>query len=389
MSEKNQINIAWIGGSFFASHEILKRIKEKYAHAEMYNFDETCSFELLYNTLSTVSCFSACKLVIITKLPDVTESEKKKLREIFENLDSNNLVVFYMLSKITYKYLYSVAEKLGKLYEFDDEISVKNAKDHILKRCNFHKIELTDEALESLIANSTSSSNNKVIFSDVIESTLHKLQLYAVEKKTYDQDDIIATSVFSESFYIWNILRACDEKNFELCLSYFHKSVTNKSDAKVAINEIINILLWRFRMLLSLKELMANGFSQKQAISETSKLRKFSFANVGMKMKAESAEVQTGVNKGSAATLWSTYLCEQATNSFYGNKPQIEIYARKDLYLIVKILEESLLMARLCQLESEAYLIADIIFATICNTIHHGDVIKIQKSLVKMRENYA
>jgi hypothetical protein len=389
MSENAKINVAWISGSFFSSFNILQKIKTKYSHAEIYNYDQDSSFFAIYNNLITVSCFSACKLIVISDLPDMTDGEKKKMKEAIENLPPEILVVFYGVSKTSHKILYSAVEKIGKIYESVDEIATSQAGAWIMQRCKELNIDIFDDALQSLVQNSPTSQSGKFISCDIIETTLQKLMLYNPSKKPYDTDDIIATSAFSESFVIWNILNACDAKNFDLCINYFEQAVHFNGNPINALNEVINILCWKFRMLLSLKEHMANGNSQQQSIEKTSQLRKFSYIGQGMNAKPKVSEVQTGANKGSAACLWSSYVCGQATNSISGRKPQIELYTRKELYVITRILEESLVMARLCQMKSEAYLIADIIFASICNNLDASSVDSLKKAIINMRTDYA
>jgi flagellar basal body P-ring protein FlgI len=86
-----------------------------------------------------------------------------------------------------------------------------------------------------------------------------------------------------------------------------------------------------------------------------------------------------------SATIWNSWTVNMNINSTYGKKSSLEIYNRKELYLIVKFLEDAITLARLCEGENEAYLIADIIFMNICNVLDSSSMKKIQNSLLKLR----
>jgi DNA polymerase III delta subunit len=94
MSQKDKTNVAWIYGSYHQSLYTLQRIRQKYAHAESYVIDNNNKFADLYNLITSTSCFHACRLIVITDLPDMTDSESKILREQITKLDSTNLLVF-------------------------------------------------------------------------------------------------------------------------------------------------------------------------------------------------------------------------------------------------------------------------------------------------------
>ena len=71
-NENKKINVAWICGSYFISHDILTKILNKYHDAEIISIDAENTFQDLYISLATKSMFYACKLVIIKDMHRVS-----------------------------------------------------------------------------------------------------------------------------------------------------------------------------------------------------------------------------------------------------------------------------------------------------------------------------
>jgi hypothetical protein len=127
---------------------------------------------------------------------------------------------------------------------------------------------------------------------------------------------------------------------------------------------------------------------QQDAISKAAEIRKISYDGVAFNTITKQQIIQSGTNQGKAATLWSKSVCEQSANSFYGKKPQIELYSRKELYVIIDCIEDCLVWTRACQFPNEARLIADIIFATICNAFTHHELSILKSHFRKKKASY-
>ena len=180
-------------------------------------------------------------------------------------------------------------------------------------------------------------------------------------------------------------MNACDERNYEKCLNAFNKCVAANADPIKAINEILPMMAWKYRMLLCMKELLANGASTEEAVLKASSIRKVAFESSGLKAISKTNLIESGQDKDKPVPVWNQRACSMAVSGNYGRKPQIEIYSRKDLYLIVKCIEDSLILSRTCSSQGEASLIADVLFMTICSVIDSASVSKIIKSLNKVR----
>ena len=315
----------------------------------------------------------------------MTESEKKKFKASIEDLSDDILLVFFLIDPQQEKTIFSHVESLGRTFLFDSTVLQRDAKQWISKRIQELKIQVEEDAINAIVENSGLTKDNKSINIDILESALQRLILFSPNKKIYDISDVIITAVSYDSFIVWELLNACDEKDYCKCLNLFNKCVlTNQSDIS-ALNEIINILVWKYRMLFSIKEFIANGSSPQDAVSKTCSIRKIGYKGTGLNAITEVLTVQSGPNKGYPSFLWNSFTASQSINSYHNKKSQIESYSRKHLYLILECLQDCLHLSRTCVKENEASLIADVIFMTICSVCDQNLSKKIILSLNKAR----
>ncbi len=381
---ENKNNAAWVSGAYYLAKPLLSQIREKFKGAESFDCYENTPFSKLMTWLSSNSCFADNRLVVIHALPKMTESEKDKFKLVLEKLEGNVWVIFFMIDPSDARAIYNTVKKFGKLFEFDDTVVSSSATDWINKRARELGFELEQEAVLAIAENAMFVKDKETAL-DPLESTLQRLTLYAPGKKTYSLEDVISTAAFYNNFVIWNLMNACDERNYEKCLNAFNKCVAANADSIKAINEILPMMAWKYRMLLCMKELLANGASTEEAVLKASSIRKVAFESSGLKAISKTNLIESGQDKDKPVPVWNQRACSMAVSGNYGRKPQIEIYSRKDLYLIVKCIEDSLILSRTCSSQGEASLIADVLFMTICSVIDSASVSKIIKSLNKVR----
>jgi DNA polymerase III delta subunit len=382
---ENKNNAAWVSGAYYLARPLLSKIREKFEGAESFDCYENTLFSKLMTWLSSNSCFADNRLIVIHALPKMTESEKDKFKLAIEKLDGNVWAIFFMINPSDARAIYNTVKKFGKLYEFEDSVVSNSAIDWINKRARELGFEIEQEAVSAIAENAMLVKDNKETALDPLESTLQRLTLYAPGKKTYSFEDVISTAAFYNSFIIWSLMNACDERNYEKCLNAFSKCVASNSDPIKAINEVLPMMAWKYRMLLCMKELLANGASTEEAVLKTSSIRKVGFETSGLKAITKTNLIESGQDKDKPIPVWNQRACSMAVSGNYGRKPQVELYSRKDLYLIVKCIEDCLILARTCASHGEAGLIADIIFMTICSVADSASISKILKSLSKTR----
>ena len=154
MSEK-KVNIAWVSGAYYIAKPILDKIKDKVKGLDPFICNSDTPFNKLFTVLNSNDCFSTNKFVLVYGLPDMTDSEKKKFKNLIENMPEDVLLVFFMIDPSSEKAIFSSVEKVGRIYNSDTSVSIGNAKDWIDKRLRGIAIRqgLTDEWKERGIGN--------------------------------------------------------------------------------------------------------------------------------------------------------------------------------------------------------------------------------------------
>jgi len=383
MSEKKK-NVAWVSGAYYLCKSVLDKIKEKVKTSDIFICDSTTEFAYLLNSLTTNQCFSSNRFVLVQGLPAMTESEKKKLKAIIENLSEDILLVFCMIDPSEEKAIFNSVEKVGKIFHFDQYVAFADARSWLDKRISELQIDLEEKAKEAIIEN-CGYNDKREINTDILNSSLIKLILNSPGKKIYEISDVVITSSYYDSFIVWDLLNACDEKDYDKCLNIFSKCVLSSKNSIEAMNKVINTLLWKYRLLIFLKEKIANKADTQLINSMASSIRKISYNGTGFNAKTRIDSVQTGENKGSPVCTWNSGIVFKAMSGQYGRKSSVELYSRKELYVIVKCLENCLILTRSCTSESEAMLIADIIFMTISSFVDEKIPKALQESLMNLR----
>jgi hypothetical protein len=328
--------------------------------------------------------FESAKLVVVSGLPAMSEAEKKHFKTIIENLSENIFLIFFMLDANKYKNLYSFAKSNCKMYETEDEISISSFNAYVNKRLHELGIEIKTEDVEYMAQNLQKTNNNKFFSTDTIEILLAKLILFADNKKTFDRNDIFAIVDNSNNYIIWDLFNACDQKDYVKCLNLFSQCVSNHYDAVQAANEVLSIFAWKYRMLLACKEKVAQKMNTQQICKFVSDIKKVNFVGTGLQVKSVKIEANDETTNGKNNSLWSYNLCEQSMNGFYGKKPSIDVYSRKELFVIVETIQNLMVALRSCRMQTQAYLLLDLLFATICREMNDEIINKIKTSLYKM-----
>lgn len=383
MSEKKK-NVAWISGAYYFAKSVFDKVKEKVKGLDIFICDSDTEFNKLYSQLVSNYCFGTNRFVLVRGIPEMTESEKKKLKAIIENLSEDILLVFFMIDPSKEKAIFNSVEKIGKIFHFDQFIPLSEAKGWIDKRLSELGIEIEEKAKQAMAENCGYNDDRKINV-DILNSAINKLILNAPGKKIYDISDVVVTSSFYDSFIVWDLLNACDDKDYEKCISLFHNCILTSKNTIEALNKVIHTLVWKYRLLLFLKEKIAHKVDSQTINKMASSIRKIAYNGTGFNATTRIDIVKTGENEGGPVCTWNSGIVFKAMSGQYGRKSTIELYSRKEMYVIMKCLDNCLILTRSCTSEAEALLIADIIFMTISSSVDEKIPKLLQEHLMKIR----
>jgi DNA polymerase III delta subunit len=383
--EKN-VRVAWISGGYHRGRTLFKKIKEKFAHLDCFECTEETSFEYLMMQLQSDSCFDEGKLVTVFGLPKMTDSQKKKFRAVIEKLGNSLYVVFFNLDPAKEKALLTLVQNVGKVYEFEETMDQKSAVAWVQNRCSELKAGIDERTANALVQACGYDPALNAIGVDMLEMAVRRLKLYDPSKKEFDLADVTATTVFLENFVIWDLLGACDSKDYDRCQMLLSKMSAGDEDPRGSVHHLLSTLAWKYRLLLFLKDRFATfkGDNAKhQIMQEAGALRKFSSDGQGFAAVLKCEPVASGPNAGKPSAQWSSGVITTALDGFYGRPASLGLYSRVELYVINQSIYEAMISLRQATSESAAIMIADTVLMSICSKLNHRQ----SKQLLKSFQN--
>ena len=91
MSDNKKVKVAWISGAYYLAKQTLDKVRETTSGVESFDCYENTDFGKLLSFITSRSCFSENKVVVIHSLPNMTDAEKKKFKSIIENVSDGLL----------------------------------------------------------------------------------------------------------------------------------------------------------------------------------------------------------------------------------------------------------------------------------------------------------
>jgi len=360
MSSKN-INVFFLAGNYDQRKNIINKIKEKLGKFDLCIFGKEISYEYLEQQIREGSCFDDKKLIIINDLPTTKKPRNtllNNLKKLLSDVPENCIVVLDNLN-ISSKTFLSHLESIGKIYNFDQKKTKLSAKGFIVEYFNSQEKTISDD--DAFFIVDSLSFNKKEIDIDSLNIILKKIEQYVGNNKKISKEDIINVCSSSKDFIIWDLFNALDEKNISKSLVSIDRAVSFGQDVKTQATIILYTLLRRYKLLLMVNDSLTKKKSKEEIWEEISKL---------IKMEREGSDVKTRmIKKEEESSLYSKKAFDFLFNSFYGKKPTIFCYKRKDLLLIDYALGKALVKIRFDCDDSEVILTLHIICMVICGVL--------------------
>lgn len=390
-NDKKKVQVAWLAGGYHRRRAMLSQIKAKFAGAEMFVCDNSVSFEYLITQLRTMGCFDENKIVIINEMPIFKDSNRKKYIEAFKkslsDLDEGIFVVFNGISPTKEKALFGHVKEIGRVYENPDTIDKKEAPRYISDLFQKSGYSIDYSAAEALIETCGYDRSVGGIGADMLEMSVQKIARYLGNEKKVTLETVEVTMFRHENFIVWDILNAIDDKNYERCITLLSKVRLLDDNVIQGITQLMNTILWRFRLLLFLKDSLAAIKDSNKVTEAALSMRKLKRADdrIGFSAVYVPEVYATGENEGKPQTLWTKNVIDGALNGFYGRQAAVSLYSRRDIYRIVRAVQNAILHLRGLQSESSAYLLADTVFMVACNVADDQQIKVIMDSFEKLQ----
>ena len=379
--DKKKVNVCFLKGNLFQRKEILQKIKNSFETFELSIYDKSSSYKYVEQKILEYSCFSENRIIILNELPSSSQTRTtvlNHLKKLLLIIPSDCLLILNNLD-ISSKSFLSVVNKIGKVFEFDQIIDREAAKKYIFKyfKDKDKKIEIknVDIIVESI------SFGDKKIDLDKLFLLLDKMNQYVGRKKDIKKEDVIAVCSHSNDFIIWDLFNKLDEKNICRSLLLVNNVVSVIEKIEEEVSRIINLMLWRYKLLLYSKGYAVKNVKIEEISQNISNLNK-------LERKGKDFRIITNKKKdkeGNVIHAYSKKNIESLFRSYYGRKPTIQCYTEDELLLINYTLYQSLLKIRSGCTISEIVILLELICMVICGKIKnlsHLDILKNKNTLL-------
>jgi DNA polymerase III delta subunit len=371
-------NIYILQGNYYRRKRVLDEIKNSLKSFDLFVCDSSYSYSYVEQKITEYSCFGKKNLVILNNWPsmvvskeeitksknDKKKAEKKKMvkafKKVIPSISSDCVVVFNNLESIP-KSLVTAVEEVGEVKKSDQFISIKDISE--LTKKYFLSREKTISAEDiKFIVESVSINKTQVDF-DVFYLLLKKIDYYIGDRKKVTTEDIFSVCSQDSEFVIWSLFKALDNKKPAECFGLLNIITSMAKNADSDLVFISNMLIWRYKLLLVVKECEERGMDVKEICSELSKLKKIRRVSVGDKTKKGNSGFRVRMEEGEDKPVYSVKMVENLFR--WGTNKK---YTLNDLFFINYCLGKMAEKIRLCG-DIDGLIMLQIICIVICGKL--------------------
>tara|TARA_Y100000310_G_scaffold338573_1_gene428577 strand:- start:992 stop:2107 length:1116 start_codon:yes stop_codon:yes gene_type:complete len=348
------VQVCWITGGSILRQRAIDKILSQCGKHSVYTFGEEATAEFVFSKLNSIDIFSLMdseekEVYILKHIPSFegsTKSSNKKLIEMIRSLQPNQLLI---ISGVDHKYKKTVAaavKEAGKLIDLANNLSKKDAITFLgIEFANIGKeIESSDiKFLTEFIG----TGDSQKFSSDYLCNIVYKFQYYLGKKKNISREDIERICRIDRKSVVWDLMDKLDRKDFSEAMSVFENMVKSNRDLKSTIESIVYPMMWKYRLLIYVKELQRDGLNYNQILEKVALLVK---------------------NNEDKSRIYSDGFVRRIMQGFYGAPPVINLYSRNSLYKIYKAMTFHMTNMRFYT-ESESRLMVTVLFLVICDEI--------------------
>ncbi len=266
----SQAKVIWLSGNLHERKLTLAKIKSQFASADLHILDDSFTVAYLEQVVRQESVFTESRLVIVKQMPEPTSSRQtmvNQLKKLLDDVPDECVIVFDGIPSDSEKAISGHVAKVGKLFSFPDKLESHLAVNWLV---NHFRDELGKDVSESdanlLITTSGYDADVGGIGVDLLRLAALKISLYLGRRRSITTEDIQSNIFPSEEVVIWSILDALDSKDISACYAAFYKLVEKEDSIIGAVNLMYNIALPRYRLLMFLKEGMAQNKSKSTKV---------------------------------------------------------------------------------------------------------------------------
>lgn len=375
MIDPNSIRVVWLSGNFFQRQAVIKKIQKVLGDYSLTLCDEDVSYEYMENEVLRSSCFSDMRMVWVRGWPIATNRQTmmKHFKKLMGSVPDDCVFVLDNLETTSNEFS-KIAAKNGKVFEFPEFIRIDSAPNWLSQRMT-EKDKSIEMKVAVMLCHSLKVYDKKGVKVDDLVLLLKKISHYLGKRKRISEDEAYDICIDSNDFIVWNLYSKLDAKDAAACLKIVAKLWQFTKDPGVEVIKILNSMIWRYRLLLAVKEGLAHKKSIEAIGAFLEKLPKLNRKGAGYNTRYE----QEGGRGKMAKPMYTSSFAAMTTKSFYGKPPAIKCYGRVKIFSILELVEQMIYKIRSGCTDAEAMLMFELLIMTICDKVNEKDWACIRK----------
>lgn len=345
----NKARICWLTGSYHHRKDIVTKIKDQFQPENIYTYGNECSAPYLEMQIMGAELFAPKRIIVLKEIPSFegsSQTSNKKWKELIQNIPEDCIVIVDGVSPSKRQVIYKLVKKIGKIFDVPEYIKKPKALTYVSNLFEEHSKKIDQTDIEKLV-NSVREESYKGVSVDFLRMAVFQVIYFVGKKqKNITSSDIMLAAPKSSQFVIWDIFDAVDQRNYILCQKLY-KMACDKEGICQASQQILHMLLWRFKMLLFIKEQQSQSFSNKDIENNLSMLNKTKRSGSGLYTIFEYDTDKQGKKK----PVYSSKMVNNTINGMFGNKAAVDFYSRTDIFKAYIVLCEC--VAKLREVNNE------------------------------------
>lgn len=373
-----QVKAVLLEGNWHYRRATMQKIFSKLGEHDRYTIEGEESFAYVSNQVYQNSCFGETRVFVFNEWPlfDCTKQTFiKRMIELVDKTPDDTLLIFNNVSKMTDKFKSHIA-KVGKTFEDAQHLKPQEAERFVLKEFANREKQIDKSLAEAIVETIGSDDGGRSgVNVDKLLLIISKICTHIGNRKKVSEADVSACCSHSASFVVFNLMNKLDKKEYESAIDLLVKALPLEKDVRNLFEQVINLMYSRYTMLLFLKEFLHNNNSlekAKQSCVDFKKLHKsYDKYLIQYRDKAKEGDKPT--------SRFSGGFVHTSLNGFYGNKPAIQCYSRKELVMVKRMLGNAREKTRSDCTDGEMLLMLEMLVGAICGKVSPKDVLKIME----------
>ncbi|MFW6173328.1 MAG: DNA polymerase III subunit delta [Elusimicrobiota bacterium] len=340
----NKARICWLTGSYYHRKDIIAKINDQFKPENTYVYDGECSASYLEMQIMGAELFTPKRSIILKEIPPFegsSQTSNKKWKKVIQNIPEDCIVIVDGVSPGKKQVIYKLVKKVGKIFDMPEYLDKSKALTYASSLFEEYNKKIDQVDVEKLI-NSVREDNYKGVNVDFLRmAILQVIYFVGKKKKNIKSSDIMLAVPKSSQFIIWDIFDAIDHRDYILCHKLY-KMACDREGICQATQQILHMLLWRFKMLLFIKEQQSKNFSNKDIENNLSMLNKTKKTGSGLYATFE----YDLDKKEKKKPIYSYKMINNTINGMFGKKAAIDFYNRTDIFKTYIVLCECIAKMR-------------------------------------------